>query len=239
MNYWVIVIFEMLDCLGLVFSIEVIFSNIQNVVGWTRGSFYILFGTYYIQAELSSCLFIAGVDSFSEKIKNGALDYYLTKPLSCKYLSLISGISLNKLIPLIVPIFMVCYGCINIGFSFTIVKIMLYLLFLFLGIILYLNVVSIIMAMSFWFIKIGSFINLIFLLFNYAQHPKDIFNKPLTIFFTFIIPIILIANPAAIVLTGGDYKILLGLTLIMNIVTFFFSNYLWNKGLIRYQSASS
>ena len=238
-NVFFIVIFEILDCIGIMVFIEVIFGNISNVAGWTKNEFYILFGTYYIQAELASCIYINGLDSFTNKIRDGTLDYYLTKPISSVYLCMASRISLNKLIPLIIPFYMVIKGIGGLDLHPNIPVLTIYSLLAITGIFLKINLVSIIMALGFWTIKIRSFFSLTFTLITYAQYPKEIYNKPLSVIFTFIIPVILITNPAAFFILGRDYKYLLLLLVIMSCITFIVSKILWKKGLDNYQSASS
>ena len=238
-NVIFIVIFEIICCVNLIVFIEVIFVNISNVAGWTKNEFYILFGTYYIQAELASCIYINGLDNFTRRIRDGTLDYYLTKPLSGQYLSMVSQISLNKLIPLIVPFYMIIKGIGALNLHLSIPVIAIYSILVIMGTFLKFNLVSIIMALSFWTIKIRTFFSIIFSVLGYSQYPKEIYNKPLSVIFTFIIPVILITNPAAFFILGKEYRYLLFLLIIMSCFTFIVSRILWKKGLKNYQSVSS
>lgn len=238
-NYWIIVLFETLDCFAFMLLIEVVYANIPDLAGWTKYEWYVLMGTYAIQGQLYSALTIAGIDSISSKISSGNLDFLLIKPLSTPYLALFAGMSFHKFYPLPVPVYMVIYGCSKLGIAADPGLVCSYLLFLITGIILFLNLTSALMALSFWFVRVRSFFSIMGIFHQYSQYPKEVFNKPLSLIFMFIIPVILLANPAALFLLNRERFAVCIAVFVMLAVTWLASKTLWHFGLKKYQSASS
>ena len=239
LNHWIIVLFETINSFALILVIEVVYNNAVAILGWTKYEWYVLFGTYCIQGQIASALYIGGLDSMSNRISSGNLDFLLIKPLSVPFLCLFPNINLHKFYPLPVPIYMVIYGCAKLSLSITPGIWCLYLLFLLMGTILYINFVSITMSLSFWFIKVRSFFSIFFILHDYARQPKDVFNRPLTFIFMFIIPIILFSNPPTFILIGRESIFLCIATICVLILSFFMMIFCWRIGLNKYQSASS
>jgi ABC-2 type transport system permease protein len=238
-NYWFIVFFESLIGISMMVFIEVIYGNVELVAGWSKYEIYILYGTYNIQAQLSSAFYASGVDSFPNKVISGSLDLTIIKPMDTQYLSVFSSISLNKIFPMVFAVYMVIHGYTNLDVNLSISDVILYLLLLIIGIMMYINIVSLNMALSFWFMKISSFLSITSTVYNAAQQPKDIFGPILTKIFTFVIPVILFTNPATSVLLKNLDPRIFFYTLLMFFVTLAVSRLVWKLGLLKYQSASS
>jgi ABC-2 type transport system permease protein len=238
-NYWFIVIFESLISIASIVLIEVIYGSIEEIVGWSKYELYALYGTFNIQGQLGSAFYVTGVDSFNEKVISGSLDLTIIKPMDTQFLSIFTSTALNKLFPMVFSIYMVAYGLVNLDIVFNIYNAAMYIVLVIIGIMMQINLVSCNLALTFWFLKTSTFLSMISIVQNYAQQPKEIFGPVLSLIFTFVVPIILITNPAVSVLIKKNNFELIFLSVLMLFVTFIISKILWKLGLLKYQSASS
>ncbi|AEF83039.1 ABC transporter permease [Leadbettera azotonutricia] len=72
---------------GLLFIIQivtfsVIYSGVDSIGGWSRGQMLIFIGTFSLINALNMVIYFFGVITIPDKIRQGGLDLYLTKPVS-------------------------------------------------------------------------------------------------------------------------------------------------------------
>ena len=238
-NYWFIVFFESLISIAYIVLIEVIFGNINSLAGWSKYELYVLYGTFQLQVQLASMVYVVGVDSFRNRIITGSLDILIVKPMDTQFLSTFPSMALNKLFPMVPAAYMVLYGLAQLNIKITFLAVLIYSVLFFIGILMQTVTVSTVMALSFWFLNNSSFGRLISLAYSYAQQPKEIFGPVLSIVFTFVIPVLLYTNPAVSALIKQTDPGLIIISSFMLAVLFAISRLVWKMGLLRYQSASS
>jgi len=238
-NYWFIVFFETLISIAHIVLIEVIYGSIETLAGWSKYELYVLYGTFQLQAQLASLAYIAGVDSFRNRIISGSLDMLIVKPMNTQFLSTFTAMALNKLFPMIPAVYMVFRGLSQLNITLTLPKILIYLLLFTNGILMQTVFASTIMALSFWFINNSSLSRMLSMINTYSQHPREIFGPVLSVIFTFILPITLYVNPGVSALIRKFDTTLILLAVLMLCVTFAISRLVWKLGLLKYQSASS
>ena len=63
-------------------AFSVIYEHIDTFGGWGRGEMILYIGTFSLINAISMTLYFFGMITIPEKVKNGELDLYLTKPVS-------------------------------------------------------------------------------------------------------------------------------------------------------------
>lgn len=182
----------------LSFSINILFFgiiylNVQSIGGWDVYRTLILVSTCQIINLLYSALF-GGIANLTDYVKGGSLDFILLKPLDPQLLISLRYVNLQSFLSLAFPCATIVYvahlGKIAISFS----NLLLYIFLLLCGLLLRYALGFIIMASSLWVVRIDA----LYALYNYiaslAQYPMSIYKGGVRILFTFVIPIIVIAN---------------------------------------------
>ncbi len=69
-------------CAVQILLFSAIFGQVDAVGGWTRSEMLVFIGTFSLINALNMVLFFFGLNGIPNKIKNGELDLYLTRPMN-------------------------------------------------------------------------------------------------------------------------------------------------------------
>lgn len=230
---------------GIFFLIQMlafttIFLNVDSVNGWTKHHMIIFIGTFTILDGVYMATYFFGVLSLSDKIRNGELDFYITKPANALLLISFENINLGSLFISLPGIAMVIYGAVNLEIEINIMRIIGYLFLLSLMYILMFNLMVIIRCASFWFTKVENINKLENELVNFSFRVPGIMYRGISkMIFYFILPYGLIATIPTEFLTDTmniwEWFIAIGVFILFILIR----RAIWRNGLGRYSSASS
>jgi ABC-2 type transport system permease protein len=230
---------------GILFVIQMlafttIFSQVDNVNGWSKFHVIIFIGTFTILDGLYMAIYFFGVITIGDKIRNGELDIYITKPVNTIFLISFESMHIGSILISILGVMMVSYGALNLGIEITALKVIGYIFLLVVMIILMYNLMVILRCSSFWFTKVDNIYKLENELVNFSFKVPGIMYKGIgKIIFYFILPYGLIATMPTEFLAGTmtiyGWIISIGVCSVFTLLT----RFLWKKGLARYSSASS
>ncbi len=225
---------------ALFFFFHVIFQFTDSLGDFTQDAVIIFLITLYISDLLY--VFFLGVNVFevNNKVKSGDLDYILLKPInsqffiSCRYVMTNALISLTILICLLVRLIYIYHGN-----QILLINFIFYSISIILGIFIFYSFEFIISCLAFWFRNFSYAGWLASELTKYSRRPDSIYKSWLRKSLFTIFPMAMICSvPARMLLFGPNFSLL---TLQFFIAVFFLllTIFIWNKGLLRYESASS
>jgi len=230
---------------GIFFVIQMlafttIFLNVDSVNGWSKFHMIIFIGTFTILDGIYMATYFFGVFSISDKIRNGELDMYITKPVNTLFLVSFENISIGSILISIPGIVMVVYGTIKLGIEISVMKILGYIFLLFIMYIILYNLMVLLRCFSFWFTKVDNINKLENELVNFSFRVPGVMYQGISkIIFYFVLPYGLIATIPTEFLTGTMNKsgwfIAIGVCVAFTLLR----KVIWKMGLKRYSSASS
>ena len=143
-------------------------------------------------ASVSGLFFWGPMISLEGLVQNGQFDLFLTKPIN-PLLHMISRHFQHTYIGWIIPIpfvFLICFSYLEI--SWSILKVILFVIFIIGGVMINASIFLIAGSLSFWIVKTS---NLLFLLQrpndsfrSFIDYPVSMYNKFIQIFLVFILP---------------------------------------------------
>lgn len=217
--------------------LEVIFRNVSTLGGLTKGETLLILAFFYLFTNISDIFYRDSFEQFSEKMRTGNIDTWLTKPASSRLLMFMSTMRFDYLsaFAVTIAIFIYAYQSLHtaphIGFLIAGIGISL------ISHIIFFSLLSILATMSFWLEKNNNLNMMAWQLTQVGRYPREIYTSWAKIIFTYMIPLSLIANiPAEItagLATGKSLFIFTGVTAAIYIVSLLF----WRKGLTKYSSA--
>jgi ABC-2 type transport system permease protein len=207
----------------------------SDIAGWSQYEFFVFIATTIFVNSLVEALFMENAEELSELTRTGGLDFALLKPIDTK-LILVAGL--------------LAYSLPRIeGLKLTPLHVVLYLLYVALGVMILYSVMIALAATSIWLGRNQSLYDFWFYITNFSRYPMEIYDgpygKPLRHIFTFIIPILVVINvPATIMakpLTAGTNEKLrlAAFAILATAASLAFSRWIFNRALLSYRSASS
>lgn len=221
-------------------AFSTIFLNVGTVNGWSKYHMIIFIGTFTILDGLYMTTYFFGVLSISEKIRNGGLDIYITKPVNTLFLISFENMNIGSILIVVPGIIMVAYGTLKLGIEISAMKVLGYIFLLLVMYMIMYNLMVILRCCSFWFTKVDNINKLENELVNFSFRVPGIMYKGIAkVIFYLILPYGLVATIPTEFFTGMmsitgwiiSISVCIAFTLLRRMI--------WKKGLKRYSSASS
>ncbi|MDD5199718.1 MAG: ABC-2 family transporter protein [Terrimicrobiaceae bacterium] len=240
-NFLLWMLVELLWFLGQIIFIQVIFGFTESVGGWTKWEMVLLIGTHQIIAQIFQAFFYMNVANIPDLVRTGKMDFLLMLPVDAQFAASAKQFGLDNLVNALVGVAFVLTAIWKLGVSVSVAQVALYLACIACGVAVHYGVMLGLSACSFWIVRADGLIHGYYNLFNIGRYPDVIYRGVFKFVFSWVLPIILVANVPARVLArfaespGPAILQLFAVTAGLLAVT----RFVWQAALRRYGSASS
>ncbi|MGB8353103.1 MAG: ABC-2 family transporter protein [Chthoniobacteraceae bacterium] len=236
---WMIV--ELLWFVGQIVFIQVMFSYVDVIGDWSKWEVVLLVGTHQLIGQIFQAFFYVNVANLPELVRTGKLDFMLLLPVDSQFAVSTRQFGMDNIVNALVGVGIVIFALVKLSVVPGVVQILLYLVAIALGVAIHYSLMFFLATISFWIVRAQGLIYGYFNLFNIARYPDAIFGGWFKIVFSWIIPVIIVANiPARILMRSlGQPSLLLLQLAVAAIFVVAASRIFWRTALKRYSSASS
>ncbi len=240
LSFWTAFCVDLTYFLIQLLTFATIFSQIDTIGDWKLPHMAVFVGTFTILDALYMCTYFFGVIAIPEKIRTGALDLYLTKPVSALFLLSVESMDFGSILLTIPGLMMVAWGVRALGLRLTVGLAAGYAA-LFAGMFLLMYCVMVVLRVAaFWLVRINAFGELEGALVEFSfRVPGVVYQGVWKLLLYVLLPYGLMATIPTQFLTGGMH--LQHWLLVGGVLAGFWvgMSLLWQAGLRRYGSASS
>lgn len=241
-NFLLWILVEICWFAGQIIFIEVIYQYIDAIGDWTKWQMILLVATHQLISQLFQAFFYVNVANIPELIRTGKMDLMLLLPIDSQFAVSTRQFGLDNIFNGCISAAIVCISLFKLGLHPTAAQVALYLFALGFGITIHYAVMFGLATVAFWIIRAQGLISGYFNIFSLARQPDVIFRGSIRFVFSWIIPVILVANVPARLLMGTFQgpiwqpllHLVLASALILAVTRLF-----WKHALSRYTSASS
>lgn len=243
-NFLLWTLVEILWFLGQVLFIEVLFAHITHIGDWNKWQMVALVGTHQVIAQVFQAFFYMNLTQLHELVRTGKLDVLLTLPIDAQFAVSTKQFGLDNLLNTLIGLAFVGYALHQLHLTPTLLQIALYAGCVALGVSVHYSVMFGLSTLCFWIIRAQGLIYGYFNLFNIGRYPDTVFKGTFRAVFSWVLPVILVANVPARVITQSLQSPVSGLFSIVQLLAaslgiFLATRLLWKQALRRYSSASS
>lgn len=233
-------IFNSLLSLGTtLLFINIIFTSIQDLNGWSKAELLLVLGISRIQLTIFSAFFQRGINKIPESVNLGELDLILTKPFNSQLLVSFRHPKIYEFINTLSGLAITLFALSQLHFQPSLLQFILLVVSLICGQAIFYALYFSLATLSFWIGRFYSFPDFFQILTNPLAYPTDIFDSPLNSLLTYLIPIgLVITLPLKLYLEKAPVYFL-GIELLFTAFFVSMSIWWWNFSLKRYSSASS
>lgn len=232
---------ELLWFLGQIVFIEVIFGYTESIGGWTKWEMVLLIGTHQIVAQLFQAFFYMNIANLPELVRTGKMDFLMMLPVDAQFAASVKQFGLDNLVNMLVGVAFVLTAIVKLGVTITAGQVALYLVCIACGMAVHYGVMLALASLSFWVVRADGLIHGYYNLFNIGRYPDVIYRGVFKFVFSWVLPIILVANVPARVLARYAENPLPGIAqlLFVTLALLGVTRLVWLSALRRYGSASS
>jgi ABC-2 type transport system permease protein len=218
----------------------VIYQHTDSIATWTKWEVILLIGVAHFVQQIFAAIFLSNCTQLSELVRTGKLDFMLLLPVNTRFLVSFRQVDLGGFINAATAVAVMVYAARQIGVSPGAAQIGGFLLLSGCGVLIHYSLMLMLASTSFWTVRAQGIVWGYYNLFNIARLPDAAFRGLFRVFFTFALPMLLVANvPAKLLIEKLDSPFEMLLLAALSLVCFGISEWVWRFSLRRYTSASS
>lgn len=223
-----------------IFVQKFIFDQVDQIRGWTFGEMLLLTAIYNLSFAFLLMFFWNSIYwDFRTAVKKGGLDFVLTKPISARTIITTGRFDINGLLHIVPSITMLLLAQSIGSFHFSIGNAVLACLYFLIGQYALYSILFIIYATTFWITSIDHVSNAFWALQDKAKMPLEVYPKYLQLILLTLIPIGFAAYIPTKALLGELPQHFLIIAGLFTVTLSMINKFIWEKGIKRYESASS
>ncbi|HEX6971149.1 MAG TPA: ABC-2 family transporter protein [Limnochordia bacterium] len=226
--------------LGIVAAgLWVFFSNTDQIAGWSLNEVIVLIGSYHIIAGVVRAVFSPNFARVIEEVREGTLDFVLTKPVNSQFLTSFRRITFARINESLLGLVVVGYGFVRLGAAADPWTALAFVAAIGCGLVVLYSFWIFIVTLVFWFVRIENVTEIFWALFEAGRYPRDIYPGWLRLLLSYIVPVTIVTTVPARGLAGSlSWPALLGFAAGAACALILASRF-WRYGVSHYTSASS
>jgi len=236
--FWILV--ELLwFALQLAFN-NVIYMQTESIGTWVQWEVVMLIGASHLIQQLFQALFLVNCTVLPDLVHSGRFDFLLLFPINTRFLVSCRQIDLSGFVGATCGFGVVVYAAHKLQLSPSITQVSGFILLCLAAILIHYSFMFLMAATSFWTVRAQGIMMAYYNLFSIARLPDVVFRGTSRVFFTLVIPMLLVSNvPVKVLANKLDSTAEIVLMLVMSVICFLFSKLIWSIALRHYTSASS
>ena len=220
--------------------IGVIYLHTDHIASWSKWQVILLVGASHFIQQIFQAFFLTNCTQLSELIRTGRLDFMLLLPMNTRFLISLRQVDLGGFVNAASALCVIGYAAHQLHAAPDAGQIAGFLILCVVGIFIHYSLMFLLASVAFWTVRAQGIVWGYYSMFNVARYPDAAFQGFFRAFFTFAIPMLLVANvPAKVILNRLESPLQLCWLLGMAVVCFGLSEIFWRYSMRHYASASA
>jgi ABC-2 type transport system permease protein len=220
-------------------GITIVFSYTDSLGGWRVDEILALVGVYMLVGGIIGVVIQPGMEQFIESVRDGSLDFTLTKPEDAQLLVSIQRVNIWSFIDIGLGLAVLIWALVRLGEKVGFTQASEFILMLGAGGVVIYSFFLILATLSFWFVRVENILTIFQSMYEAGRWPVSLYPGWLRYGLTFIIPVALATTVPAEALTGRlDWGTILA-SGAAGLLLFFLSRWFWGVGLRHYSGTSA
>jgi ABC-2 type transport system permease protein len=238
-NFFIQLFQSLLELGTALAGLAVIFSYTQTLGGWNPDEMLALVGVYFLVGGLISLVIQPGMSALIDSVRDGTLDFTLTKPEDAQLLVSIQRVEIWSLLDLLMGAGVLVTALVRLGKAVGFGEAATFVGMLLAGGVIVYSFWLILASLSFWLVRVENLLEIFQSVYQAGRWPISLYPNWLRFGLTFIIPVAFATTIPAEALTGrlgggmllGAFGVAVLLAALARLV--------WRLGLRHYSGASA
>jgi ABC-2 type transport system permease protein len=238
-NFFMQLFESLLDLATALAGLAVIFSYTKDLGGWSPNQVVALVGIFFLMGGAIKLLIQPGMEQLIESVREGTLDFTLTKPEDSQLLVSIQRVEIWKLTDIALGIGVLAIALVRLKAHLSILQIEGFAAALAAGGVIVYSFWLILATLCFWFIRVENILVIFQSMYEAGRWPVSIYPRWLRFGLTFLVPVAFATTLPAQALAGRLNGTTLLETMALATALFVISRLIWRAGTRRYSGASA
>ena len=220
--------------------IAVIYQHTDHIGDWSKWEVVLLMGASHFIQQIFQAFFLSNCTQISEYVRTGKLDFMLLLPVNTRFIVSLRQVDLGGFVNASSAVVVMIYALSQLHLVPSILQVLGFLLLVAAGVFTHYSLMFLLASISFWTVRAQGIVWGYYSLFTIARLPDAAYRGFFKVFFTFAVPMILVANvPARLLAAKLSSPLQMLLLLGMAIICWLASELAWRLSVRHYTSASS
>jgi viologen exporter family transport system permease protein len=238
-NFYVQLFETIVELATALAGLAVIFTYTNNLHGWTPDEMLVLVGIYFMAGGIIGLVIEPSLGQFITSVRDGTLDFTLTRPEDSQLLASIQTVNIWKLIDIVMGLAVLGTALIRLGEKIGAWGAATFGLMSLAGLVIIYSFWLVLATLSFWFVRVENILVIFQSMYEAGRWPISLYPGWLRFALTFVVPVAFATTVPAEALTGRlTPPTLLG-ALALAAVLAALSRIFWRIGLQHYSGASA
>ena len=238
-NFWISLVQSALDLCVALGGLAVVFSHTDTLGGWRPEELLALVGVYFLIGGLIRTIIRPSMTKFMEDVRQGTLDFTLTKPADSQVLVSIQSVEIWRLVDVLIALPVLAIALLRLGARLGLVDTAVFAVTLLSGGLIIYSFWLMLSTSAFWFVKVEN-IQVIFMsMWQAGRWPVSIYPAWLRAVLTFLVPVAFATTVPASAVSGRITDANLVGTVALAVAMLIVSRWFWRVGIRFYSGASA
>jgi ABC-2 type transport system permease protein len=220
-------------------GLAVVFGYTDNLAGWRPEEIVALLGVYFLVGGIIGLVIQPSMEAFIESIREGTLDFALTKPEDAQLLVSVQAVDIWGIIDVILGTVVLILALVRLGERVGAAQASMFGGMLLAGVAIVYAFWLILATTAFWFVRVENILVIFQSMYEAGRWPISLYPGWLRYGLTFLVPVAFATTIPAEALTGRlDVPTLLG-AFGLAVVLLVASRLFWRTGIRHYSGASA
>lgn len=238
-NFWLQLFQSLLELGTAVAGLAVIFAHTEAIGGWLPDQVLALVGIYFLVGGMIGLVIQPGMEQLIESVREGTLDFSLTKPADAQLLVSIRRIEIWKMIDILLGLAVLTVALIRLGQQVNAWQAVSFIVLLAAGAVIIYSFWLVLATLSFWFVRVENILLIFQSMYEAGRWPISLYPGWLRFALTFIVPVAFATTIPAAALTSHLAAKTLLVALLLAAMLGVIARAFWKVGLRRYAGASA
>jgi ABC-2 type transport system permease protein len=238
-NFFIQLFQSLLELATALVGLGVIFSYTTTLGGWRPEEVLALVGIYFLMGGMIGLVIQPGMSQFIDSVRDGTLDFTLTKPEDAQLLVSIKRIEIWKLIDIGLGLVVLVIALIRLGEKVGEWQALVFVAMLLAGVVVVYSFWLVLATLSFWFVKVENILEIFRSMYEAGRWPISLYPGWLRFALTFIVPVAFATTVPTEALTGRLSRETLAGTIILALFLLVLARFFWRTGLKKYSGTSA
>lgn len=220
-----------------------VFARTTSVAGWSEPEYFFFIGCYWALSGTIESVFLNNCSEFSELVRSGDLDVYLLRPVDEQFLITCRDVDWANVPNVFMGVGLMTLALARLDWPVDVIKVGLFSALFLSGLAIAYSLLLMMTSLSVWMLRNQNLYELWWLFTSVMRYPREVFTGswagPLGVFFTVVVPIVLVVNVPASVMVRAFEPWAAGYAVFAAVVLLTLSRRFFRYALQKYRSASS
>lgn len=238
-NFYVQLLQSLLSLGTAIAGLAIVFSHTDSLGGWTAVDILALLGVFMFVGGIIRLVIQPSMSQLMEDVRQGTLDFTLTKPCDAQFLISISQIRIWRITDIFLGLGVLLTALIYRGFHIAPIDMLLFIFVLFTGGAIIYSFWLMLATLTFWFLRIENILVIFQSMYEAGRWPIGIYPHWLRFILTFLVPVAFAITVPAEALSGRITTESIITSLLLSLFMLALSRWFWKRGIKNYSGASA